>query len=313
MTTMQTLPPLRTGRARRLTGSLTPFEGVELSFVIVEGPRPGPCLVVTAGVHGSEFCSVEAAVRLAQTRPEDISGTLLVLPIVNQQGFYRRSIYLMPQDGKNLNRMFPGDPEGTASQRLAHWLVANIYPHADAYLDLHGGDLDESLAPFTIFPKGCAKSEALAAAFGVPVAVAATRAGSTIMAANALGVPSLLPEVSGNGLWGEETVAQLTRGLHGVMRSIGMLPQEAGSPAPARPEIMTMWVPTAPCSGLWYARAEVSDTVEKGAVIGEIRDVFGEVRETIRSEQDGRILYRLTSLSVNQGEALLGVGSPLAA
>jgi uncharacterized protein len=308
---MQRLPPLKTGQARRLTGVLTPFEGVELAFVIIEGAKPGPCLVVTAGVHGSEFCSVEAAVRLAQTRPEDISGTLLVLPIVNQQGFQRRSIYVMPQDGKNLNRMFPGDPEGSASQRLAHWLVANVYPHADAYLDLHGGDLDESLAPFTIFPKGCAKSEALAAAFGIPVAVAATRQGSTIMAANALGVPSLLPEVSGNGLWGEETVGQLTRGLHGVMRSIGMLPEAAGAPLAAKPEVMTMWVPLAPCSGLWYARAEVSDMVQMGGVVGEIRDVFGKVLETIRCEHGGRILYRLTSLSVNQGEALLGVGTPV--
>jgi hypothetical protein len=72
-----------------------------------------------------------------------------------------------------------------------------------------------------------------------------------------------------------------------------------------------MWVPSAPVGGLWYAGKELSEPVAAGEVLGEIRDVFGAVLATIRSEKDGFILYRLTSLSVNQGEALLGVGTPL--
>jgi predicted deacylase len=149
--------------------------------------------------------------------PEQIKGTLLVLPILNVQGFRRRSIYVMPEDGKNLNRMFPGNPAGTTSERLAHWLVTNVYPLADAYADLHGGDLDEALAPFTIFPRGCEKSKALAGAFGLPTAVAAGSGGYTIDAACRAGVPSILPEVSGNGLWGEDTVAQMTAGVERVI------------------------------------------------------------------------------------------------
>lgn len=307
---MQTFPPVRTGTARVESGTLRLFDDVELAFAIIESATPGPCLLVTAGVHGSEFCSIEAAVRLAQTRPDQISGTLVVLPIVNATGFYKRSIYVMPQDGKNLNRMFPGNPEGSTSERLAHWLVTNVFPHADAYVDLHGGDLDEGLAPFTIFPQGCEKSEALASVFGIPVAVAASRGGNTIFGANQLGVPSILPEMSGNGLWGEDTVSRLTEGVRNVMRHLGMTSPDAGT-APPKPEILTMWVPTAPCSGLWYSAHEVSEPVEKGGLLGEIRDVFGEVLAQVHSEHEGRILYRLTSLSVNQGEALLGVGTPV--
>lgn len=71
-----------------------------------------------------------------------------------------------------------------------------------------------------------------------------------------------------------------------------------------------MWVPPAPCDGLWYPAKELSDPVGEGDALGEIRDVFGKVLATIRSERAGLILYRLTSLSVNQGEALLGVGTP---
>ena len=135
------------------SGTLSLFEDVEIPFAVIQGTRPGPRLLVTAGVHGSEFCSIEAAIRLMRIPPEQIKGTLTILPIVNTQGFYKRSIYVMPQDGKNLNRMFPGRPDGSTSERVAHWLVTQAYPRADAYLDLHGGDLDEALVPFSIVPR----------------------------------------------------------------------------------------------------------------------------------------------------------------
>jgi hypothetical protein len=207
--------------------------------------------------------------------------------------------------------MFPGKPDGTVSERLAHWLVTSVYPLADAYLDLHGGDLDESLAPFTIFPNGCEKSKALATAFGLPVAVEAGGEGYTINAAYRIGIPSLLPEVSGNGLWGEETVGQMMAGIERVMHHLGMFAGPVQAAPQANPEFVTMWVPSAPVAGLWYAAKDLSEPVAAGEVLGEIRDVFGEVLATIRSEKEGFILYRLTSLSVNQGEALLGVGTPL--
>jgi hypothetical protein len=309
---MTDLPPLCTGRARREHGHIRPLHDVEIPFGLVEGAEPGPCLLVTAGVHGSEFCSIEAALRVMRMDPERMRGTLLVLPILNVQGFKQRSIYVMPEDGRNLNRMFPGRPDGSTSERLAHWLVTQVFPQADAYLDLHGGDLDESLAPFSLFPSGSEPSRVLAEVFGLPVAVAAGGEGYTINAAHRVGVPSVLAEVSGNGLWDEESVGAMTAGVERVMRHLGML-EGATQPPPAPPvRIVTMWVPPAPCDGLWYPAKDLSEPVAAGEDLGEIRDVFGSVLATVRSERDGFILYRLTSLSVNQGEALLGVGTPVA-
>ncbi|RDJ21841.1 succinylglutamate desuccinylase [Bosea caraganae] len=309
---MTTLPPIRTGQARTAFGYVRPLaDDVEIPFAIVEGAEPGPCLLVTAGVHGSEYCSIETALRLMKLEPEMLKGTLLVLPILNVQGFHKRSIYVMPQDGKNLNRMFPGDPEGTTSQRLAHWLTSSVYPLADAYIDLHGGDLDEGLAPFTIYPRACARSRALAEAFGLPVIVASGGAGYTLDSAFKLGIPGILPEVSGNGLWGEDTVGTMSAGVHRVMKHLGMIAD--AEPAPAEPmQVVTMWVPKAPVGGLWYPAKNLSEPVAEGEVVGEIRDVFGKVLASIRSEKAGFILYRLTSLAVNQDEALLGVGTALA-
>lgn len=305
---MRALPALRTGKPRSEFGHVRATDELEIPFAIIEGAEEGPCLLVTAGVHGSEYCSIEAAVQLMQTKPEEIKGTLIVLPILNVEGFRRRNIYIMPQDGKNLNRMFPGRPDGTTSEKLAHWLVTEVFPKADAYIDCHGGDLDEGLAPFTIFPAGCEKSNALAAAFGIKVAVAAGGAGYTVDAAHKLGIPSILPEVSGNGLWGEATVPQMTDGIRRVMQYIGMLPGEA----PVTPlDVVTMWVPTAPVTGLWYPKKDLGEPVAEGELLGEVKTVFGEVLASIHSEKPGFILYRLTSLSVNEKEALLGVGTPV--
>ena len=301
----------RTGQARREQGHCTPVPGLDLPFTVIEGAEPGPVLLVTAGVHGSEFCSIEAALRLARLTPEGLRGTLVVLPLLNPGGFRARSVYVMPEDGKNLNRMFPGRHDGTASEQLAHWLVTAVYPEVDATLDLHGGDLDESLAPFSLYPRGSAASKELAAVFGLPVAVEAGGEGYTINAAGKLGIPSVIAEVGGNGLWDEAGVAALVDGASRVMRHLDMTDRE-GSPAPgAAPRFVTMWVPPAPVTGLWYPAVEVAATVAAGAPLGEIRDVFGTVLATVRSERAGAILYRLTSLSVNAGEALLGVGTPL--
>jgi predicted deacylase len=107
------------------------------------------------------------------TDPAVLTGMLLVLPVLNVSAFRQRSIYVMPEDGKNLNRMFPGKADGSTSERLAHWLVTSVYSQADAYLDLHGGDLDESLVPFSLFPNGSDASRELAGVFGLPIAVAA--------------------------------------------------------------------------------------------------------------------------------------------
>jgi predicted deacylase len=308
---MDALPILRTGHPRTEHGFIRPIDGVEIPFAIIEGEKPGPCLLVTAGVHASEYCSIEAALRLMKRSPAGLAGTILVLPILNMSGFGRRSIYVMPQDGRNLNRMFPGKPDGSVSERLADWLVTKVYPQADAYLDLHGGDLSEALQPFTLFPRDSEESKALAIAFGLPVAISAGGEGYTINAAGRLGVPSIIAEVGGNGIWDEASVDELTAGIDRVLHHLGMADRSGYPPPEATPRIVTMWVPAATADGLWYPLRQLGDAVAAGDVLGEIRDVFGTVLETVKARDDGVLLYKLSSLAVNRGEALLGTGTPL--
>ena len=306
---MQNLPEFKTGRPRAVQGFLRPIPEIEIPFGLVEGVAPGPCLVVTAGVHAAEYCSIEAAVRLMQVDPQKLRGTLLVLPIINIAGFHARSIYVMPEDGNNLNRMFPGRPDGSVSERLAHWLMTEVVPKADAYLDLHGGDMSESLIPFTIYPGSHAPSEALAAAFGLPIAVGSQSRSGTVGAAGSLGIPSVLVEIGCNGLWHEADVVSMMDGIERVMNHMQLMDS---SPAPVTaPRLMTMTVPLAPVSGLWYSSKRLADPIAVGDKLGEIRDVFGTVLATIVAETAGEVLYQLTTLAVNAGEALVGIGIPI--
>lgn len=304
------LPPLRTGTPRHEHGVITPTGGARIPFALVEGDAPGPCLLVTAGIHGSEYTSIEAALRLSRRPARGLRGTILILPIVNMGAFRTRSIYVAPEDGCNLNRMFPGRPDGSFTERLAHWLVTDIYPQADAYLDLHGGDLSEALEPFSLFPRDSEASRELATVFGLPVAVAAGGEGYTINAAGRLGKPSVLAEVGGNGVWTEDGVAQLLAGIERVLAHLGMIRTKPAHAGPVK--VVTMWVPTADEDGLWYPAKGLGDAVQAGETLGQVRSLFGDVIATIAARDAGTVLYTLSSLRVNKGEALLGVGTPVA-
>lgn len=304
------LPPLRLGQLRQEFGIVSPVEGARIPYALVEGDSPGPCLVVTAGIHGSEYTSIEAALRLGRRPAHGLAGSILVLPIVNMGAFRTRAIYVAPEDGRNLNRMFPGRPDGSFTERLAHWLVTEIYPQADAYLDLHGGDLSEALAPFSLFPRDSEASRELATVFGLPVAVAAGGEGYSINSAGRLGKPSVLAEVGGNGVWTEAGVEQLLAGIERVLAHLGMIREKPAAAGPV--SVVTMWVPTAEEDGFWYPMKQLGEPVRAGETIGEIRTMFGHVIATIAAREEGSVLYTLSSLWVNKGEALLGIGTPAA-
>lgn len=306
---MQKLPELRTGRTRVEQGMVKALPEFEIPFGIIEGATPGPCLVVTAGVHGAEYCSIEAAARLMRIDPQTLSGTLLVLPILNVSGFQARSIFIMPEDGKNLNRAFPGRADGSTSEQLANWLVTEVFSQADAYLDLHGGDMNETLDPFTIYAHGHVESETLAVAFGLPAAVGLKSKGSTISASAAMGIPSVLVEIGGNGLWSDEEVRAMLAGIERVMARLGMI--KSAPPAAAASRLMTFSVPFATASGLWYPTRKPGDRVAAGDHLGDIRDIFGKALQAVTAEASGEILYQLSTLAVNDGEVTVAIGVPV--
>ena len=130
---------------------------------IICGREEGKVVCVSAGVHNCEYTSIQAAIDLSEElRPEDIRGSLIILHTVNYTGFFKRVAEVIPEDNKNLNRVFPGNKEGTISERIAFHFSKYLYPKLDFFLDIHGGDLFEDVMPFIYAPgMGIWKKEAV--------------------------------------------------------------------------------------------------------------------------------------------------------
>src|SRR5215467_710815 len=205
--------------------------------ISITGAKPGPLLFVNAGVHGGEYPAIEAVIRLSNTLdPKKIVGTVILMPVMNLPAFRARTPFVCPIDNVNPNRVFPGDPTGSYSEQMTYALINEFVVHADAYIDLHGGDIPEALVPFVICRAGsdevAKKSKAIAMAFGLPYVltiskpVQQSKGSSSYAAAAEKGVPSILAEAGGVGQMQEEAVVLLVNGVINVMAHLKMLGAE---------------------------------------------------------------------------------------
>jgi len=235
------------------------------------------------------------------------AGEVIGVPVVSWDSFTERSPFVVPADGKNLNRAFPGDAGGSYTDRLAHDIFTQLIEPADAVLDLHGGDLVEALEPFVIYNDERARE--LALAFGLPYVVDSTGelTGTTSGAAAAAGIPAVIAEAGGTGQLEAEAVQLLTRGARNALTYLGVL---AGTPEPPRSETVTHfdWLYSAP-AGFWVSAVTTGEHVRAGEVVGEVRDLYGDVLQEVRTESDGVILFLTTSAAVGKNGLLLGLGA----
>ena len=294
------------------------FAGVatQMPLFVLNGAHDGPTLVVTAAIHGAEYVGTEAALRLAKnTDPATLHGQLVVAPICSMTAFKKRAIYVCPPDDKNLNRMFPGDANGSFAQRLAHWIFENLIRRADAYLDLHGGDMNEALVPFSITRRtGNAaldqKALALAQAFGIPYIIAGTGplASNTYAAAAGAGIPAVLAEVGGQGLWPERDVQQMYEGLQRAVAHLGLATTNVPA-APATRLLEEMVWMRSKHDGLFYPAINVGDGVTKGQALGRIDDYLGNTLERLVAPTGGTVLFVVSTLAMNNDDPLLAIGT----
>ena len=285
-----------------------------LPMWLINGRADGPTLVVTAGVHAAEYASIAAALDLGRSiDAADLCGRVIVVPVMNQPAFTARSIYVCPLDGKNLNRVFPGDPQGTGSQQIADWVFQHVIRQADYYADLHGGDLIEALVPFTIFFRsGDARSDAaaleMAKVFGIHYLVCSETPGSTFSAAAKAGIPSILAESGGQGIWTPSDVSLLSDGVSRLLRHLKMVPGSAPAPVPFTLLERFLWL-RSEHDAFWYPGVPVGAEVKAGQTLGAVKDYEGRVLQTAVSPADGRVLFIVTSLAINNTDPLLAVGA----
>jgi len=287
-------------------------------FFAIAGAAAGPTVLITAGIHAAEYTGIEAAVRLGRSLdPREVRGRIVVIPLLNRPGFYERSVYVNPEDGDNMNRVFPGRADGTWSERFAHHLLEEVIVRCDHAIDLHAGDLVEELVPFVIYREtGDAalddRIRRMAFAYGAPWAVKSAptgeRPGSLYAVAAQRGVASLIAESGGRGLLLEEDVARHVRGVTNVLRTIGAL---AGAPERVDPPTVVAsfeWVRSAH-EGVFQSAARVGDRVRRGARLGAMVDLLGEPLAEVTAPVGGVVLFIVTSPAIKKDGLLLAIGA----
>ena len=283
------------------------------------GAADGPHVTLIAGVHGCEYSSIAAVIRLMNELETDaLSGSITAVPIVSMQSFERRSPFVVPEDGKNLNRCFPGTYDGTYTDALARSIFDELIAPSDVLIDLHGGDLVEALEPFAIYDASPVeeRARALAVAFGLPYVVREEPegglAGMTCSAAAAVGIPAIIAEAGGCGLLDPVAADLLVEGTRNALRSLEMLP---GPVRPPRGDMRAVgafdWL-RCRNAGFWEASVGAGDEVEEGRLLGRVTTLHGDVQEEIRAPRDGVVLFLTTSAAVSTDGLLLGLGAELA-
>ncbi|MEX0729514.1 MAG: succinylglutamate desuccinylase/aspartoacylase family protein [Aquisalimonadaceae bacterium] len=290
-------------------GHLYTHTPLTIPLQVVHGSREGPCLVVSAAVHGDEINGVEIIRRLLrQPALRRLRGTLVAVPIVNVLGFTSRSRYL--PDRRDLNRSFPGSENGSMASRLAWLFRTQVLSKATHAIDLHTAAIHRDNLPQVRADLNNPKSEALARSFGLPVMIhSPVIAGSLRHAAGELDIPVITYE-GGEALRFEE--AAIRAGLQGMqraMRRLGMLPaSRSRKPAPEPHYIAdsSSWV-RAGQDGIFRAVVALGDRVRAGQPLGWISDPFGEREAPVEADAPGLVIGRSNLPLVHQGEALFHV------
>ncbi len=294
--------------------------GTRIAVAVVHGAKPGPVLAIVSGAHGTEYASIVAVSKLVQRLdPAQVYGTVILIPLVNVPSFEQKVPHVNPVDGKSMNRFYPGKADGTQTERASLLITREVVEKCDHLIDLHGGDLDEDLRPYSYWTKtGNAAQDAtsreMVLAFGLDHIIVSTDRPKDPAASRYLentattrGKPSITVEAGRAGTVEPEDVAALVDGCLSVMRYLKMLP---GAPNPVEHPVWIESVKTAASeeAGLFYPLVRRGAYVEKGLKIGYVTDALGKTVFEARAPASGVVLYLCAVPSMKKGDTIANIG-----
>jgi predicted deacylase len=296
-----------------------------IDVAIVRGTKPGPVLALVSGAHGTEYASIVAVSKLVQMLdPATISGTVVLVPLVNVPSFEQKVVHVNPVDGKSMNRFYPGKAEGTQTERASFLITREVVDKCDHLIDLHGGDLDEDLRPYSYWTKtGNAAQDAVSKemvlAFGLDHVIVSTDRPKDPQASRYLentatvrGKPSITVEAGHAGTVEPDDVSALVEGCLSVMRYLKMLP---GAPTKVENPVWIDSVKTIASgeTGLFYPLVRRGSYVAQGTPVGYVTDFVGRKIFEARAPAAGVILYICAVPSMKKGDTIANVGTIAAA
>lgn len=273
---------------------------------VVEAPTNGPTVALVAGVHGGKVAAVRAVAALERSLAGRLrAGRVLLLAPANAAGYRAGLAQTSPDDGLNLNRVFPGDPGGSPTERLAARILRDIVAVSDYLVDLHGSDGDEAVGSFAyaarpgLDPRVDSTARWMAEAWGVPVIVWDDAGPRTLetsrflqTAAHLSGVPAITVFAAGAAREDSVATAGFVAGAEGLLAALGMLPAaDSGRPTPSAEILPRRAVHSATSDAVWVPAARPQARVIPGTLLGRLEDTVGG-RHEIRSETAGVILHQ---------------------
>ncbi|MEN8251748.1 MAG: succinylglutamate desuccinylase/aspartoacylase family protein [Bacteroidota bacterium] len=307
----------------KVTGKLIVEEGIDkgsfIPITVIYGEKPGPVLTLNAGIHGTEYVPViTLQLIMHKIKPEDLSGILIMVHVANIPSFQGRGVYNNPIDFKNLNRVYPGKADGTFSERLAFTLTNEIITKSDYYIDLHGGEFNESLLNFLYFYYGCPdadvcrKSRMMAHAMGnrylipydfnsIPDSLPSQYSEYEAMRQ---GVPAIVVEFGDRGEVDPSILDFAEKGIMNVMKTLGML--EGNTFVVDNPiYLLDEESIKSDNNGIFYSLFEKGHYVTKGSLLGYTTDYWGNRIEQFTAPYSGIIVSIYLSPVVNKGESVI--------
>jgi uncharacterized protein len=295
--------------------------GTRIPVIVIRGDKPGPTLALVSGAHGTEYASIIALEKLAQMSPAGISGTVIIVPLVNIASFEQKVPHVNPVDGKSMNRFYPGNPNGTQTERASWAITREVVEKTDYLIDLHGGDLDESLRPYSYWaPTGNAKqdatSRAMVMAFGLDTIIISNDRPRDPNAARYLdtnaslrGKPSITVEAGYAGTVDPQDVDALVNGCINVMRYLKMTDRQTSTEPIENP----VWIGkidtvTSTTNGVFYPLVKRGTYVQKGMRIGYVTDYFGARVFEATAPDKGVVLYVNALPSMKKGDTVANIG-----
>lgn len=290
-----------------------------LPALIIKGATPGPILLVTAGVHGDEFEGMVAIPKFMRSVDADtLAGTVIGLPICNPFAFGAQSRKTPATiDGKNLAREFPGQDDGSATQRLAAQLfslIRRLLSPDDLFVDLHSGGTRYRFLPMVgyrdIDSPSRKTSEEAARHFGSGrLWIIDDEPGTLNSEISRIGIPTIGTEAIGQGGCRPKDVAEYVKGLRNLLRYQNMV--QGGQPLIR--DDGHAWQPTAisaSSSGLFLSRVNLGQRVASGQILGEILSPFGKMLEPLRTPHAGEVWVLRVFGTIHAGDLAAWVAHP---
>ena len=311
-------------RGQKATGTIEVPAGsdaaLSIPVAVFHGAKPGPVLALVSGAHGTEYASIIALEKLiGLLNPAEMSGTVIIVPLINIPSFEQKVPHVNPVDRKSMNRLYPGKMDGTQTERASFLITRQVVEQSDHLIDLHGGDLDESLRPYSYWTKTGNEnqdriSREMVLAFGLDHIIISTDRPKDPQASRYLentattrGKPSITVEAGHAGTVETDDVAALVNGCLNVMRYLKMLP---GIVSMIEHPVWIEKVVTLASeqTGMFYPLVRRGTYVEQGMKVGYVTDYLGKVIFEARAPATGVVLYICAVPSMTKGATIANVG-----